>query len=144
MAYQGFLLKINGLPGGTQWEFPLEYIAWESYKCTVGSQDVDSYRDANGILHRNALKTRVPKIEFQLRENVKSGEFDAIMSELKSRYTNTIEKKVSVTAYMQETSEYINFDSYVPDIEVTIKKATSKELIYKSIRFAFIGYGTEC
>lgn len=143
MAYSGFLLQING-SGSNLYQFPLEFINWESYKAVIGSQDLDSYRDANGVLHRNALKTRVPKVEFNLRESVKSNEFETIMSNLRNRYQNGIEKKVSVTAYFPEIGDYITYDSYIPDIETVIKKATRTGLVYKSIRFAFIGYGKEC
>ena len=143
MAFSGFILQING-SGSNLYQFPMEYIQWESYKAVIGSQDLDSYRDANGVLHRNALKTRVPKVEFQLREGVKSGEFETIMTNLQNRYQNGIEKKVNVTAYFPEIADYITFDSYIPDIETVIKKVDRTQMIYKSIRFAFIGYGKEC
>ena len=140
MAFSGYLLKINGVSGGSAYTFPHEYISFESYKVVRGIQDLDSYRDGLGKLHRNALSHKIVKIEFQLRENVKASEFDAIMKGISDRYTVAAERKVSVSCFVPETATYQTCDMYLPDPEVTIKKIEGNDLIYKSIRFAFIEY----
>ena len=59
MAYKGYLLKIG------DWEFPLKYIRAETYVALRSGQDLDSYRDADGNLHRTALDNFLYKIEFE-------------------------------------------------------------------------------
>lgn len=137
MAYNGFLLKI-----GT-YTFPMEYIAWGSYKGTLGIQDLDSYRDGNGVLHRNVLDAAIPKAEFQLRENITNKEFDIIMNNIRSQYTNGVERKGLVRCFIPEIGDYIEYaDMYMPDIEVQIEgQIDATTLKYKSIRFAWIAYG---
>lgn len=46
MAYSGFLIKVG------DYTVPFRYIEAKKYKCSIKGQDLDSYRDANGILHR--------------------------------------------------------------------------------------------
>ena len=140
MAYQGYLLKIKGT---TDYEFPLEWITFESFKPIRGIQDLDSYRDGNGVLHRNALNTKVVKVEFQLRENIKASEYDVIMKAISDRYTKAAERKLQIDVYLPETGVYTGaIDVYMPDPEVVIKRADKNDLVYKSIRMAFIGYGS--
>ena len=137
MAYEGYLLKVG------EYEFPMSYIAWESYKGTLGIQDLDAYRDGNGVLHRNALKNAIPKIEFQLRENITNKEFDTIMGNIRSQYTKAIERKANVKCFIPEIGGYIDFTAmYMPDIEVQIKgQIDATTLRYKTIRIAWIAYG---
>ena len=137
MAYNGFLIKI-----GT-YTFPMEYIAYESYKGTLGIQDLDSYRDGNGVLHRNALDYAIPKVEFTLRENILSTEFDVIMNNIRSQYTNGVERKGLVRCFIPEIGDYIEYtDMYMPDIEVQIKEQVNPTTLkYKPVRFAWIAYG---
>lgn len=44
MAYSGFLIKVG------DYTVPFRYIEASKYKTGVKGQDLDSYRDANGIL----------------------------------------------------------------------------------------------
>ena len=49
MAYSGFLIKVGN------YTVPFRYIEAKKYKCGIKGQDLNSYRDANGVLHREAL-----------------------------------------------------------------------------------------
>jgi len=135
MAYGGYLLKIGN------YEFPKQWIEAETFKVVKGIQDLDSYRDANGVLHRNALSHQIYKVEFQIRENIKASEYNVIMSAISSRYTKPEERKLQIDAYIPESGTYTGLiDVYMPDPEVIIKRIIEGDLIYKTIRFAFIGY----
>lgn len=135
MAYNGYLLKIG------DYEFPKEWIQYETFKVVKGIQDLDSYRDANGVLHRNVLSHQIVKVEFQVRENMNSTTYDSIMTNIQSRYIIAAERKCQMDCYIPETASYSGLTNvYMPDPEVVIKKIEGNELIYKSIRFAFIGY----
>ena len=143
MAYDGYLLKIKGTTGDylSDYTFPHEWITAESFKVVKGTQDLDSYRDAKGELHRNALSHTIYKVEFQLRENIRASQFNAIMTQIQGRYTKPAEKKLKIVAYITETGNYTDpIDVYIPDIEVTIKMIENNDLRYNSIRLAFIQY----
>lgn len=142
MAYSKFLIQINSVKAdGTpnNWIVPLSYIRAETYSITVNGQDLESYRDANGILHRNALSNFAPKIEFEIPFGTKFGSF---MENVRSRYTNATEKKVNATIYLPEYDKYVTHDFYLPDINNNIYHITKKGTIYyNQTRIALISYG---
>ena len=61
MAYAGYLLKI-----GT-YQIPHSIIRAESYKAYVNMQDLDSYTDADGYLHRFPVVLKVAKVELETK-----------------------------------------------------------------------------
>lgn len=134
MAYSGFLIKVG------DYKIPHSWIRAETYKVTLNGQDLDSYRDSNGLLHRTALEHTVAKVEFEtppLRTNKQWSDF---MKNIQKNYINKREKKVSATVYIAETDDYITQDMYVPDIETSIYMADGDKILYEQIRIAFIGY----
>lgn len=147
MAYNGYLLKIKGVGSGaysSDYTFPLQYVLENTFKPIKAIQDKDSYRDGDGELHRNVVPTKIAKVEFQLRENLKASEYDVIMSNIANRYTIAAERKCKVDLYLPETCSYTGYiDVYLPDPEVVIRRIDGNDLIYQSIRMAFIGYGSK-
>lgn len=135
MAYSGFLIKIGN------YEFPRKYIQAQSYVVGRYGQDLDSTRDADGNLQRNALDNFLPKVEFTTVPMLTNTEFSNIMSKISENYVNTTEKKALATIYIPETDSYMTQYVYVPDIEPTMYYADEKIINYNPIRFAFIGYG---
>lgn len=145
MSYNGYLLKIKGVGSGDysgDYSFPLEYVLEKTFKPIKAIQDKDAYRDGDGILHRNVIPGKIAKVEFQLRENIKASEYDAIMTQIQNRYTKPAERKCQIDLYLPELCTYTGaIDVYMPDPEVIINKIEGNELFYSSIRMAFIGYG---
>lgn len=134
MAYNGFLIKVGN------YAIPFKYMKADSYTAYRSIQDLDSYRDANGVLHRTAL-THVPnKVEFETPAMLTDKTFSELMSNIQTNFTNANERKASVTMYVPETNEYVTQDMYMPDITPKIYHADSKKIQYDSIRLAFIGY----
>lgn len=133
MAYNGYLIKI----GNTQ--IPNKYIAIESFKVTKHTQDIDSYRDATGVLHRNVLSHRVMKAEFTT-PTMYASDVNALMTIINSKYTDSATKTATVEFYDAETNSYTSMTSYVPDIEFNVKENSPRGLIYNPVRIAFIGY----
>lgn len=140
MANRKSLITINGASvGKSNWDIPLSYMRAETFNVVLNGQDLDSYRDTNGVLHRNALTNCAPKIEFEIPFGTKFGSF---MSELRSRYVNATEKKVNATVYIPELNKYVTHDFYVPDIENNVYTITEKGTVYyNQTRIAFISYG---
>jgi hypothetical protein len=135
MAYSGFLIKIGN------YEFPRKYIQAQSYVVGRYGQDLDSTRDADGNLQRNALDNFLPKVEFTTVPMLTNTEFASIMAKISENYVNATEKKALATIYIPETDSYMTQYVYVPDIEPTMYYADEKIINYNPIRFAFIGYG---
>ena len=136
MAYSGFLIKVG------DYTVPFRYIETKKYKCGIKGQDLDSYRDANGILHREALVNVAIKVEWETPNDIEEEEtLRPLMDNIRAQYTNRTEKKALVTAFMPEIGDYVTMDCYMPDVEYTIDYADEKTVKYSSFRLAFIGYG---
>ena len=107
MAFSGYLIKVDN------YTVPLSFMRYESYKIGYHSQDLDSYRNANGVLNRNALAHRVGKIEFNV-PMMTMAEFQDVWSKVTAKYLNAIEKCANVTYYVPETDSYETQKMYVP------------------------------
>lgn len=143
MAFDGYFIKILKVKSSDDdWIIPFSYIRAETYKVALHGQDLDSYRDSNGDLHREALTHVAPKVEFDIpfTDNKRIEKF---MSNLRSRYTNVTEKKVKAQIYIPELNRYITHDFYVPDITFTPYRVdVDKNVVwYNQTRVAFISYG---
>jgi len=134
MAYGGYLVRVGS------YTIPLSFIKADSYKITHLIQDLDSYRDADGVLHRNALSHVPDKAEFECVPMLTNTEISAVVNSIRSQFTNPAERKASVTVYVPERDEYITQDMYMPDPEYSIYYADDTIVQYNSVRFAFIGY----
>ena len=136
MAYSGYLLKVGSYQiDGTN------YINYNSYKVTRNVQDLDSYRDAMGVLHRNALEHAPIKIEFETREGLTNDEIGTFMGSIRNNFTNSTERKASVTAFVPELNDYVTQDMYMPDPQFPIMQIDTNNVVkYSKTRIAFIGY----
>ena len=128
------LILISNMP------FPMKYIRAESYKVTRSVTDIDSYRDANGVLHRNALNHVLFKVEFETIPLLNNVQVAEIMSFLNSKMTNPKERKLTVTAFLPEIDDYVTQDVYMPDTTFEIYSTYERMLKYNPIRICFIGY----
>ncbi len=135
MAYSGFLIKVD------DYIIPFRYIEAKKYKCGIKGQDLDSYRDANGILHREALVNVAIKVEWETPEDIDEAALRPLMDGIRSKYSNKVEKKALVTAFMPELGDYVTMDCYMPDVEYQIDYADANTVQYGLFRLAFIGYG---
>lgn len=138
MAYGGYLVKVGGASSG--YSIPLSFIKAESYKVTKLIQDLDSYRDADGVLHRNALSHVPIKCEFECVPMLTNAEINAVVSAIEAKFSTAAERKATVSVYVPESDSYVEQAMYMPDIEYEIYYADTSKIIYNSIRFAFIGY----
>lgn len=137
MAYLGSLIIIRG---STDYNFPLKYIKPSTYICANHGQDLDSYRDANGVLQRQALEHNCVKVEFETPPMLTNSDFSMIMRNISSRFTNVPERKLTAEIYVPEIDGYKTCQMYVPDIEPSMYMIKGKTIYYDPIRFAFIEY----
>ena len=138
MAYAGYLVKVG--PSNDLYEIPLSIIRAETYTVFMSVTDLDSYVDGNGELHRNALSHIANKVEFETIPLMTNTEFASLMTNLRNRMSNTLERKLSVTLYIPEIDDYVTQDMYMPDIKPPLYYADQNKIQYNQIRLAFIGY----
>jgi len=140
MAYNGYLIKIGKTANAINTEIPLTFIKAETLDVLWSTTEVDSFRNGNGTLVRNTvLPNKVLKIEFETPD-IDSTDFDSVMSTIRSKFINSDEKDLYVTAWVAELGEYKTDHCYMPDVHVSIRFADANELRYSPVRIAFIGY----
>lgn len=131
--YSGFLLKIGNEI------FNMKYIKEKTYKGYASVQDLDSYRDANGVLHREALSHVPIKCEFETIP-LDNEQYGQIMNMIRRNYINELERKVSITAFILEYNGYVTQDAYMAEPQPQIQTIKDNNIQYAPLRIAFIGY----
>ena len=131
MAFSGYLVKVGS------YTIPLTFMKLESYKSAPDQrQDLDSYRDANGYLHRNVLPHTATKIEFET-PYMTMKDFQTLLTGIKNNLTSSLERKCALTYYDEETNAYKTGTFYMPG---TMEYQMFNKNIYAPSRFAFIEY----
>lgn len=132
MAFNGrYYLKVGN------YEIPLEYMKLDSYKPAPDQrQDLDSYRDADGILHRTVLPHTATKVEFETPPLLVR-DFRLLVDGIRRNYLTTLARDVTLTYYDDETDTYKTGHFYLPG---TWDFAVYNRDIYNSFRIAFIEY----
>ena len=142
MAYSGYLFKVGNFT------IPLSMMSHESYKVTKNDQDVDSYLDGNGKVHRNSLTHYRVKVEFEIPPMKKDNEIEIFFNRLYAQFNDTsdenanaTEKSATCIAYVPELRGYHTGKMYLnSSVEFPIYRATSEFVQYQAIRLAFIEY----
>lgn len=131
MAFNGsWYIKVGNYP------IPLEYMAYRTYKSSTNVQDLDSYRDGDGVLHRNALPHIVHKAEFET-PILTNKQFRTLMSNIRANLTNVANRDATIKMYVEETDSYVEIDTYMPG---TMEFTHFNKQIYEPTRIAFIEY----
>lgn len=134
MAYQGYLIKVGN------YEIPAnKFIKADSYSPYVNMQDYEPWTDANGYLHRNAVKLKALKVEFETPAMLTNTEFAQLMSKIRENFLDKNARECKVTAYVPETDNYVTQRCYMADITPQIYSTYGGIIRYNPIRFAFIG-----
>lgn len=136
MAFDGYLLKMGADI------FPLSFVYKESYKVAPNRrQDLDSGRNANGVLNRNVLDHMPSTISFQAKP-MYNRDLNKMMSFIRSHYMVEKEKKLTLEYYCPDIDSYKTGEFYVPDIEFTINMVDveKKEILYNGFTLEFIEY----
>lgn len=135
MAYSGYLIKIG------DYIVPADkYIKADSYTIYQNTQDLDSYRDTNGVLHRFPLAHVPLKVEWETPAMLTNTEFATMMSNIQANFTDSTARKASTTLYVPELDKYITQDMYMSDPKPEIYGTYGGVIHYNAVRFAMIGY----
>lgn len=131
MAFQGYFIKVGN------YTIPLTFMKLESYKSAPNQrQDLDSYRDADGYLHRNVLSHTATKIEFET-PYLTFKDMRTLIQNIRANYTDELARTVELTYYDEETDSYKTGTFYMPG---TVEYNWYNKEIYAPSRIAFIEY----
>ena len=134
MSYGGYLIKIGDFEITGE-----KYIKYSTYSVTRKVQDLDSYRDANGVLHRNALQHTPIVVEFETLP-LTNTELATFLGTIQDNYLNALERKVLATVYVPETDSYVSQDMYLAEPAPRIRQIKGSTIIYEPLKLSFIGY----
>lgn len=134
MAYENYLIKVG------EYKIPHKFMSAESYSVYLNTQDMDPYRDGDGILRREVLEHKPPKVEFETPPLLTNHQFKELMSNIRENYIIPKERKVNAHVYIPETDSYITMDMYLADFQPTIYGIFDGIIQYQPIRLSFIGY----
>jgi hypothetical protein len=131
MAFNNYYIKVGS------YTIPLDFMKVESYTSMPDQrQDLDSYRDADGYLHRTVLSHTATKIEFET-PHLWRWQMQELIQGIKANLTSNLERKCTVTYYDDEIDDYKTGTFYLPG---TMEYKVFNKQIYAPTRFAFIEY----
>lgn len=133
MAFDNYLIMVGS------YTIPNKYIKYDSWSSTYETLDFDSYRDANGLLHRNALADRKLKVEFSTPYMRKS-DWDALMTGIRGQFISSTEQSANVKAYIDEIGDYVTQKCYLVNVNPKIAQNSPTGIIYQPTRICFIAY----
>lgn len=148
LAYEGWLIRVARTPSDKIGEFyniPIKYIAAESYSAYVNMQDVDTWPDANGYQHRDAVELKALKVEFETRAMMTNITFSELMRNIAAQYNVPKARQFYMQAYVPEYDNYFEWQmGYLADFQPQMyyaENSLKKNPIiqYNPIRLAFIG-----
>lgn len=137
MAYSGYLMSIgNYVITGRK------YVQFATYEVTRKVQDLDPYRDANGVLHRNALDHVPLEVSFDLMGGLNNTQMSEFLGGIQNNYVNALERKVLATVYVPESDSYVSQYMYMVEPKLKIQRIDSKTntVYYEALTIKFIGY----
>lgn len=135
MAFEGYLMKAFGTI------FPHKYIQISTYQTTPSQrQDLDSYQDSKGNLHRTVVPHDRSKIVFKTMDNLKLAEKQEIQAFFNGAMTNARERKVTLTYWNDEDNMYKTGSFYIPDVTYPIKRIMGNDIVYDSVEYHLIEY----
>lgn len=136
MSFNGYLLKMGADV------FPLSFVYKESYKVAPNRrQDIDSNRNANGVLQRNVLDHMPSTISFQAKP-MYNHDLDKMMRFIREHFVVEKERKVLLTYYCPDIDDYKTGEFYMPDMEFTINMVdiANNRVLYNGFQLEFIEY----
>ena len=121
--------------------FPHKYIQASSYQATPSQrQDLDSYQDSQGNLHRTVVPHDRTKIIFKTMDNLSLAEKQEIQAFFNAAMTNARERKVTLTYWNDEDNIYKTGSFYIPDVTYPIKRIMGNDIVYDSVEYHLIEY----
>lgn len=132
--FSGYLIKAGNaiIPG--------EYIIASTFKSKPNQRiELNAYRDANALLHRDTSKNMKSIVSFETpamtEEKVRK-----LLNLFQKAFVEEIERKLEITYWNIEEGNYKKAVVYMPDIEFTICRYDDSKIEYESFTCQFIEY----
>ena len=135
MAYQGYLFKIG------DYKVPLKYIEYKSYKATQVTQDLNSKRDTDGVLHRKVVVHKPAKCSFNLMAGLDNNTAGKVLKGIKDNYSTPAKKEGTLSIFVPEINDYVTGLGYLAsETELTIESIDNDKNVvyYESIPLTFV------
>lgn len=133
MAYAGYLIKIGN------YTIPLGMIKADSYYAYDNMQDYEPWTDAKGYLHRDAVKLKALKVEFETKAMLDNVQFADLISHIEAQFLKPDAHECQITAYIPRRDAYVTQRGYMADFKPQIYYADAEKIQYDACRLAFIG-----
>ncbi len=113
----------------------------ETFKITPNArQDLDSYRDTEGVLQRNALAHTATIVEFDTVP-MWDNKFSSMMSAITSSYSNVNERDGTATYFDEENQTTKTGHFYLDsNFQVSVMQQWGNRTLYDSCHFKFVEY----
>ena len=137
MAFSGYLIKLGGGSGDV---LPMNLISAESYSATPNQRmESKAARAVTGVLNRTTCSHMATKIEIETIP-MTNRDLTGLMSLIASHFTDSLQRKINLKYYDNETDNYKTGTFYMPDVQYKILRIDGNIIYYDSIRLAFIEY----
>lgn len=139
MAYNGYLIKLGGSSGTP---LPMKFIKLDGYNISPNQRmEAEAGRAVTGLLHRTTVQHTASKIEINT-PYMTNLDVNEMMTMFRNAWTSTLERKLDLEYYDNETDSYKTGTFYMPDIKFEIDhiETALNMIVYKEIRIAFIEY----
>lgn len=137
MAFSGWLIKFGGVV------LPNSFILADGWESTPNQRvEVDAYRDANVLLHRETsgnFKTSI-KLNIRSLDLKEMKAFKNVIGLATLSVNDKKQRKLAVNYWNDETLQYDYAEMYMPDVTYTIHIISEKDIEYNSFSIELIEY----
>lgn len=133
--FQGYLVKFGNDV------FPHEYILYNTYKSTPDRiQDMDSHRNANGVLERNVLEHTATTLQFDIRP-MNGDQQEVVQGFINSHLSDASQRKLYIEYWDVLKYAYNSGEFYLPDTDWwPIKRIEGNQIYYDKFTLKAIEY----
>ena len=141
IKYAGYLLKFGSVV------LPNSFLLADGWKSKPNQRvDIEAYRDANVLLHRETSANYKTQLTFNVRSMnlIEKMAFNEAINQAIVGVENNRQRRVKVTYWNDEINDYKTGVFYIPDIEYTIHTTNDKpghyNVYYKPFQVKLIEY----
>ena len=137
--FEGWLIKFGNV------QLPNSFLLADGWESTPNQRmDLDAYRDASVLLHRETAANYKTTLKLNIREMSLTERiaFDNVIGLATLSITEQRQRKVAVTYWNDETLRYTYGEFYMPDITYVIHQVdeVNREIEYNPFSISLIEY----
>ena len=137
--FQGWLIKFGDV------QLPNSFLLADGWESTPNQRiELDAYRDANVLLHRETASNFKTKLKLNIREMTLEERiaFNNVIGLATLSVTDKKQRRVMVTYWNDETLEYTTGIFYMPDTTYVIHNLNeeNKDLEYNAFSITLVEY----